>query len=179
MRRAALVISLALLAACSADNDARPLPSFSEVTGMEFSSPDIPGDQVPREFTCQGQDVSPALRWSGLPEGTVELAISVKDPDAPGRTFLHWTAFGIDPATKGVERGSTPAGAQQGRTDFGSTGWRGPCPPAGPAHRYVFTLYALSSPSGLETGASGDAFDDAMAAHGIGTASFTARYARA
>jgi Raf kinase inhibitor-like YbhB/YbcL family protein len=110
------------------------------------------GQPIPQKFTCEGEDVSPPLAWSGAPEGTVSLALVVDDPDAPGGTFTHWVAWGIDVASGGLGEGEKPPA--EGLNDFGSIGWRGPCPPPGHGrHRYVFRLHALRSEPGLPPGA--------------------------
>jgi hypothetical protein len=109
-------------------------------------------DQVYNGFGCAGKNISPELEWSGAPAQGKSFAITVYDPDAPtGSGFWHWVVFNIPPNTKKLSRGAgdpkqnkMPAGAVQSRTDFGTPGWGGPCPPAGDkAHRYIFTLYVV------------------------------------
>jgi Raf kinase inhibitor-like YbhB/YbcL family protein len=102
------------------------------------------GDTVPTEFTCQGDDTSPPLEWSGVPEDAAELRLTLTDPDAPGGTFTHWVVTGIDPATTGVEAGEVPEGGTEEENTFGETAYGGPCPPAGPAHTYIWTVEAVS-----------------------------------
>jgi Raf kinase inhibitor-like YbhB/YbcL family protein len=115
-----------------------------EIRSSAFSA----GDIVPTRFTCDGDDVSPPLSWSGVPEGTAELRLSLTDPDAPRGTFTHWLVTGMDPAASEVAEGSVPAGGAEQRNSFGENAYGGPCPPqGGGAHRYVFTLEAMS-PSG-------------------------------
>jgi len=94
---------------------------------------------MPTRFTSDGENVSPPLRWSGVPEDATELRISLTDRDAPRATFTHWLVTGVDRATSKVEEGAVPVGGTEGRNDFGDTGYGGPCPPAGAPHRYVFT----------------------------------------
>jgi Raf kinase inhibitor-like YbhB/YbcL family protein len=101
---------------------------------------------IPKQFTCDGADVSPPLEWVGVPKGTVELAIIVYDPTAKG--FIHWIIAGLKPKSEGVELGSVPVGAIQANNDFNNVGWNGPCPPSG-QHTYVFGLYAMLEPLGL------------------------------
>ncbi len=102
---------------------------------------------IPRHHALEGENVSPPLTWSGIPDGTAELLLLCEDPDAPSGTFLHWLVTGIDPATGGVDAGQTPTGGTPRTNGFGETGWGGPHPPPGDeAHRYVFRLYALSEP---------------------------------
>ncbi len=132
---------------------------------MELRSADFSANEsVPKRFTCEGEDLSPSLEWSDLPEGAVELALTCEDPDAPGRGFVHWILWGIEPTRAGLPAGTVPDGANQGVNDFGSIGYRGPCPPRGRgAHNYRFTLYALREPLDLEEGASIEEFRGAVA----------------
>ena len=120
---------------------------------MDLTSPDFEeGDAIPRERTCDGADAPPELHWSGVPSGVVELALTCEDPDAPGGTFVHWVAWGIDPSSGrlGAEDGLQIG---QGRNGFGTDGYRGPCPPPGHGpHRYEFTLYALGGAIDLAPG---------------------------
>lgn len=101
--------------------------------------------------TCKGLGTSPAISWAEVPAGTRELAITVTDDSAAG--FVHWVIAGLSPADGGIDPGLVPPGAVQAINGAGTRGWYGPCPPAGADHRYRFTLYALSAPSGLTDGA--------------------------
>ena len=108
------------------------------------------GGAIPKRYTCEGQDVSPPLAWSGVPPGTRGLALIVDDPDAPDpkapkRTYVHWVLYDIPPSAASLpEGGALPAGTRQGRNDWGRTGYGGPCPPIG-RHRYFHKLYALDT----------------------------------
>jgi Raf kinase inhibitor-like YbhB/YbcL family protein len=113
----------------------------------------IKNEQVFNGFGCSGQNVSPALSWSGAPAGTKSFALILHDPDAPTGVggFTHWIVYNIPATARGLAKGAgsaggtLPSGAAQSPTSFGAAGYGGPCPPAGDkAHRYVFTLYALS-----------------------------------
>jgi Raf kinase inhibitor-like YbhB/YbcL family protein len=86
----------------------------------------------------------------------VEVALVLEDPDAPGEVFFHWVVWGLDPAAKTLAEGALPAEAIEGANSTGQTGYMGPCPPPGPAHRYRFVMYALSKPVTLEAGATAD-----------------------
>lgn len=121
---------------------------------MQLSSPDFDHEApIPSRFTCEGEDLSPQLDWSDVPEGTEELAMICEDPDAPGGTFIHWTIRGLPPTSTGLPRGQVPAGAVEGANDFGRQGYGGPCPPKGHGtHRYYFRLFALGSPLELPAG---------------------------
>ena len=111
------------------------------------------GGSIPRRCTCDAEDVSPALRWSGAPEKTRSFALIVDDPDAPDpakpqRVYVHWVVYNIPAsATKLPEnaaKSGLPAGAAQGTNDWGKQTYGGPCPPIG-RHRYFFKLYALDT----------------------------------
>src|SRR5256885_13612959 len=99
------------------------------------------GARKPRRSACGGEDVSPPLAWSGLPEGTRSLALICDDPDAPSGTFTYWVAWGLDPGAGGVAEGV--AGPAEGLSRLGTPGYRGPCPPPGDGpHRSCFRLFA-------------------------------------
>ncbi|MGH9011079.1 MAG: YbhB/YbcL family Raf kinase inhibitor-like protein [Acidimicrobiia bacterium] len=122
---------------------------------MKLTSPEFPdGGRIPDRFTCRGEDRSPRLQWSEVPDRTAELALTCTDPDAPGGTFVHWVLWGIGPGAGGLGEGEVPEGAQEGRNGFGKRGYGGPCPPRGHGtHHYHFRLYALSEPLSLAKGA--------------------------
>jgi Raf kinase inhibitor-like YbhB/YbcL family protein len=136
------------------------------------------GGRIPREFSCDGANVSPPLAWSGVPAGTAALVLVVDDPDARG--FVHWTvldlAGGDGDLPKSVS--SSAASPQQGRNDFRKIGWGGPCPPSG-THHYRFTLTALGAPLALgDHPAGGDIQAAIDSATVLGKATLTASYAR-
>ena len=136
----------------SAD-DAAASTTTTAAEALALSSSAIPaGGDVPSRYTCRADDVSPPLLWTGVPAGTVELALVVRDVDAEG--FVHWVAAGLSPDLGGTAEGSPPAGAVEAANDFGRPGWAGPCPPAG-THVYDFRVYALAQPSGVVAGEPG------------------------
>ena len=143
-----------------------------------LSSPSFAyGAPIPRRHTCEGEDSSPELVWAGRPETAVSLAIIVDDPDAPRGTFVHWLAWGIDPAAGRL--GASAAPAHEGRNDFGKRGWRGPCPPRGHGpHRYVFTLYALDAALALPDGADRATLEAAIGPHALATTRLIGTYER-
>jgi Raf kinase inhibitor-like YbhB/YbcL family protein len=105
--------------------------------------------EIPKKYSCQGQDLSPPLSWGPVPEAAKSLALIVDDPDAPDpaapkRVWVHWVLYDIPPTEKGLDEGAKqpPAGAKDGLNDWGRPGYGGPCPPIG-RHRYFFKLYAL------------------------------------
>lgn len=128
------------------------------------------GDPIPTRYTCDGENVSPALSVAGVPPDGASLALVVDDPDAPGRTFTHWLLWGLPATTESIPEGvptgetlSDLGGASQGTNDAGVVGYSGPCPPPsdGP-HTYRFRLLALARPADIEPGADRAAFDDAV-----------------
>ncbi len=99
---------------------------------------------IPSKYTCDGDDINPPLAISDVPEGAKSLVLIVDDPDAPAGDWVHWTLWNIDPNTSEIAENTVPSGAVEGTTDFGKTGWGGPCPPSG-THHYQFKLYALDT----------------------------------
>jgi Raf kinase inhibitor-like YbhB/YbcL family protein len=182
MRRVvALVVPLVLaVAGCGGgDEEAEPTePSeATSTTSFTFTGGDVAeGEPIDPRFSCDGENVSPALAWEDPPAGTVELALVVDDPDAPGGSFVHWVVAGLPPDETSLESGSQEG--EQGANDAGGTGWTGPCPPGGETHGYVFTLYALDAESAFEAGASADDLREAIDGHVIGEARLTAPYSR-
>jgi Raf kinase inhibitor-like YbhB/YbcL family protein len=151
---------------------------------FELHSPAFsPGGEIPVMHTCDGLDVSPPLGWSDPPANTKSLALVVDDPDAPAGTWVHWALYGM-PATlralrEGVATGNTVAGiGTQGLNDFRKVGYGGPCPPRGPAHRYVFTLYALDVELRLPARRTKTDLVKAMAGHVLAQAELVGRYKR-
>jgi Raf kinase inhibitor-like YbhB/YbcL family protein len=137
------------------------------------------GGSIPREFSCDGEDVSPPLSWTGVPEGTGALVLVVDDPDARG--FIHWIVLDLPAANGELPRGVAPTAAspQQGRNGFGRVGWGGPCPPSG-THHYRLTLTAVAAPLGLDGDPSGDAVASALASSTvIAQVTLTGTYRRA
>ena len=134
---------------------------------------------LPIQYTCDGENVSPPLAWSEVPEGTAELVLLLEDPDAPGGTQVYWVLFGLNPVSGGLEEGKVPADAVGGKNDYGRTDWGGPCPPCGRARHFIFTLLALSEPSGLSEGASPrNDLPQALSGKLLGKAQLTSKYAR-
>jgi Raf kinase inhibitor-like YbhB/YbcL family protein len=135
------------------------------------------GEPIPRRHTCEGDDFSPPLQWSGPPEGTRAFALIMDDPDAPGGTFTHWVAWGIAPDAGGLAEGE--AAPAEGRNDFGKRGYRGPCPPRGHGpHRYVFRLYALDGDLDARAGARRDEVEQAARARELAGAELIGVYER-
>ncbi len=168
--------------------------SVATAAGFTLSSPTIKPnsmlseDQVFNGFGCSGKNISPALKWSGAPKETKSFAITVYDPDAPtGSGWWHWVVYNIPADVSELPEGAgnavgtmMPTGAVQGRTDFGSPGFGGACPPVGDRpHRYIFTIYALKTEKiDAAADASPAMIGFMINANKIGRASFTAKYGR-
>jgi Raf kinase inhibitor-like YbhB/YbcL family protein len=178
VRTAIALLVVAVAASCGDDGDDVPVPE-APMTITLRSPAFADGDSIPRRFTCDGDDVSPPLEWSGVPSSTVELALLVEDPDAPGGTFVHWVLWGLDGGLSGLGEGDVPVQARAGRNDFGRAGWGGPCPPRGSdPHRYVFTLLALSDPLAVEAEVSADDVKRAADGKVLAEGRLTGRYGR-
>lgn len=151
---------------------------------MDVSASAFPRDgAIPRIFTADGADVSPALSWTGVPPGTQELAVILDDPDAPAGLWTHWTLYGLPAATPALEENlpkvpTLPSGALQGRNTWGRLGYNGPAPPPGRPHRYFFRVFALSAPLGLPAGATREALNRALKGKVLEEGSLMARYGR-
>jgi len=135
------------------------------------------GGTIPKKYTCDDANFSPALAWSGVPEGTRSLALIADDPDAPVGTWVHWVLYDLP-----ADLTSLPEGAQglgtQGTNDFRRAGYGGPCPPKGPAHRYYFKLYALDTQLNLKPGASKADVEKAMKGHILAQGQLMGKYGR-
>jgi Raf kinase inhibitor-like YbhB/YbcL family protein len=135
------------------------------------------GGPIPRRHRCDGEDLSPPLSWSGAPEGTRSLALLVDDPDAPAGTFTHWLGRALDPDAAMLDEGE--AAPVEGRNDFGTKGYRGPCPPPGHGrHHYSFRLYALDSDPSLGPGAGKRELERALEGRILAAAELIGTYER-
>jgi Raf kinase inhibitor-like YbhB/YbcL family protein len=153
------------------------LPSL-EVTSSALRA----GEPMPVRFTADGDDESPPLSWGTPPPETRSFAVLVEDPDAPKGVFHHWCAWNI-PADQrelhpGVQIAEDAADLRQGRNDFDGTGYRGPKPPAGSTHRYVFRVLALDMIPDLPTGSTRTALDRVVDGHVLAEGSLVVPYRR-
>jgi Raf kinase inhibitor-like YbhB/YbcL family protein len=167
----------ALLLGCGGgDTPESELPRARESLGV--TSPAFgAGQTIPKRFTCDGDDVSPPLAFRGVPPRARELALVVEDPDAD--RFVHWSLLRISPGTERIPEGRVPSGSIETENSFGDRAWGGPCPPEDDEpHRYVFALYALSRPLGLDEDASPDDVRRAIGDAAIGRGRLTAEYGR-
>ena len=143
-----------------------------------FESKDI----IPPQFTCDGQNISPPLSWSPPPANTKSLALICEDPDAPGKTWVHWVVYNLPSSTLCLPeavpaRSKIPGGGFQGINDFKKLSYGGPCPPEG-THRYFFKLYALDQMLDLQPGASKAELEVAMKDHIIEREELMGYYSR-
>jgi hypothetical protein len=139
------------------------------------------GEMIPKKYTCDGPDVSPALIWNAGPSGTRSIALVCDDPDAPRGTWVHWVIFNLPADLKGLQENIPKQdvlknGAKQGRNDFGDIGYGGPCPPA--LHRYFFKVYVLDAMLNLQAGATKAQLLKAMEGHILGHGQLIGKYKR-
>lgn len=142
-----------------------------------------PGAAIPARYTCEGEDRSPPLAWSGVPPGTRSLALIVDDPDAPDpqaprMTWVHWVLYDIAPSLSGLPEDAArnlPGGVREGMNDWKRTGYGGPCPPVG-RHRYFHKLYALDVVLGDLGRPTKAKLEQAMAGHVLGRAELIGTY---
>ena len=139
------------------------------------------GGRIPERYTCKAENISPDLAWTGVPKGTVTLALIMEDPDAAANPWVHWVLYNIDPKTGGLPEGAGMgnSGAVSGTTSFKAPGYGGPCPPVGRGdHHYYFTLYALSADPNLKPGATRDEVLSAIKAITIEKATLMGLFSR-
>ena len=139
-----------------------------------------PGAPIPARFDHERGDLSPALSWDGVPDGTAGLVLLVDDPDAPVKgSFVHWVLYNIDPARRGLAEGEEPTEATAGANGFGRLGYLGPAPPAGDGpHRYIFRLLAVDEPVSLPGRPSYQDVATAVTGHVLGEAQLVGTYER-
>lgn len=151
---------------------------------FSISSPDFAsGADIPKKFTCSGNDLSPHLQWTAPPANTQSFALLVDDPDAPAGTWNHWFVWNVPATMRSLPQGlgkdaHLPAGPEQGMNDFHKIGYNGPCPPPGKAHRYYFKIFALDTKLTLKAGAVKRDLEAAMNGHVVAQAEWMGRFAR-
>jgi len=151
---------------------------------FQLKSPDFAaGADIPKQFTCSGADISPALEWNDPPANAKSFALIADDPDAPVGTWVHWVLYDLSPNLRSLPQNlpkteQSPDGWRQGMNDFRKIGYGGPCPPPGKAHRYFFKLYALDAKLNLKPGATKKDVEAAMKDHILAKAEYMGRFAR-
>ena len=182
-----LIGCVIICGSCSkGESPGQPLPVETEKAAMNIqitSSAFTEGSPIPMEYTCDGSDVSPDLKWSSVPANTKSLALICDDPDAPSGTFVHWVIYAIPSGETELQKGvakipNLPNGARQGKNGFGRVGYGGPCPPKGAPHRYFFRIYALDTTIDEAAGASRAQIDSAMKGHIVAEGHLMGTYKR-
>jgi Raf kinase inhibitor-like YbhB/YbcL family protein len=167
---------------CALSCSTRPpqtVPLTLQLTSPDFSA----GADIPKQFTCEGNDSSPALQWKEPPPGAQSFALIVDDPDAPVGMWVHWVLFDLPPTLRSLPQNfpkteQAPDGTRQGTNDFKKIGYNGPCPPPGNPHRYFFKLYALNTKLNLKSGATKKDLERAMQGHALARGEYIGRYSR-
>jgi len=188
LKQITLPLSMLLLMACARVPPAptqSPTPAAQKENKMEIkltSAAFKEGQPIPRQYTCDGVNVSPPLEWTGVPKTAKTVAIVADDPDAPAGTWVHWVVYDLPAENIGVVENlpateSLKAGGFQGKNDFGKIGYGGPCPPSG-THRYFFKVYALDAEVSLNAGATKADLEKAMQGHIVGQGELMGTYQR-
>jgi Raf kinase inhibitor-like YbhB/YbcL family protein len=154
-------------------------PAALEVTSRDFRH----GEPIPPHHTCDAENRSPHLAWSGVPVETRSFVLICDDPDAPRGTWVHWLLYNLPADTCELEPGvaghpELPSRARQGISDFGDVGYGGPCPPPGKPHRYFFRLHALDASLNLPPGVNRAELEEAMAGHVLAVGTLMGTYER-
>jgi len=176
----AMLLAGLVTAGCSQE----PKSATGHVAKIQLTSAAFAdGQPIPVNYTGDALDISPPLAWSNAPAGTRSFALIADDPDAPSGAWTHWVIYDLPPATTALaeDQFKTPQlrnGAKQGLNDFKKTGYNGPAPPPGKAHRYFFKLYALDAMTGLAPGATRADLLKAMNGHVLGEGRLTGTYRR-
>ena len=170
-----LLIVILKTATSTKENAAMTIP----LTSSAFAE----GELIPAKHTCDGEDASPPLNWTGVPGAAKSLALICDDPDAPMGTWVHWVIYGLPPtvaelAEKVPTTETLANGARQGINDFKRVGYGGPCPPSGRPHRYFFKLYALDAEIPLKPRATKKELLRAMDGHVLAEGQLMGKYQR-
>jgi Raf kinase inhibitor-like YbhB/YbcL family protein len=177
--RSFLLLTCFLIAAACSTQPAQKetAPATLDLTSADFAA----GASIPKVFTCDGGDASPALAWKAPPAGTQSFVLIADDPDAPVGTWVHWVIFNMPAAMRSLPQnfakdGQSADGTRQGKNDFDKIGYGGPCPPPGKVHRYFFKLYALDTKLNLDPGATKKDVELAMQGHILARGETMGRY---
>jgi Raf kinase inhibitor-like YbhB/YbcL family protein len=177
---AAVVLGCFVTGGCSQE----PKSATGHVMNIQLTSAAFAdGQPIPAKYTADALDISPPLAWSNVPAGAKSFALIADDPDAPAGTWVHWVIYDLPPATTTLAEDTLKVaqfrnGAKQGLNDFKKTGYGGPAPPPGKAHRYYFKLYALNAMTGLPPNATKAQLLKAMDGHVLGEGQLMGTYQR-
>ena len=175
---------LFVIASLSVHCQASPNPAGAPAASMKITSSAFqPDGVIPKKYSCDGQEVSPPLAWTGAPAGTKSFALIMDDPDARPDTWVHWVLYDLpaserDLAENVPKEKELASGARNGVNGEPRIGYEGPCPPPGPAHNYHFKFYALDAKLGLAAGATKAEVEKAMKGHVLGEAQLIGRFGR-
>jgi len=182
--RSALVLALVLawIGGCQKGEDDSSAGGGGGKSIRVTSTAFADNQPIPLKYSKYGDNLSPPLAWSGVPDAAKELALIVEDPDAPDGSFAHWVLYKIPPTVRELPEGLKkfdllPGNWCQGKNDFGQIGYDGPQPPGG-THHYYFRIYAVDQPLGLQPGASKDQVMAAMKDHIVGRGEIMGTYTR-
>jgi Raf kinase inhibitor-like YbhB/YbcL family protein len=179
-----LVLVAGLLAGASSSPETSEVVTGASSGDFTVSSKDFGEDaKIPVEHTCDGADRSPSLAWTGAPNESKAFAIVMEDPDASKGTFTHWVVWNVPAGARALDSGvpvkaKLGDGTIQGKNDFARVGYAGPCPPKGPAHRYVFRVFALEAPLEIDEDAPPDDVIAAAKKKSVADAKLTGTYQR-
>jgi len=181
MRRLAvfLVIAVAIVVIARVAVDGGKARKMEiKVTSTAFEE----GGLIPKQYTCDGADISPPLAWESIPEATKSIALIADDPDAPGKIWVHWVIYDLPADTRALPEHvptlrTLPDGSRQGTNDFGKIGYGGPCPPSG-THRYYFKVYALDTTLGIDPGVKKADLLKTIESHILAKGQLMGKYAR-
>jgi Raf kinase inhibitor-like YbhB/YbcL family protein len=182
MRSIMMIVFVCMLVlACAAPSKNNTAAAPDSSSGMALASASFTaGDSIPRRYTLYGENLTPDLTWNKVPEGTKSLALTCRDPDAPGGSFVHWVVFNMPENVRALPEGlphdsTLPLGGTQGTNSFRRVGYDGPKPPNG-THRYYFDLYALDGMLELNQTATAAQLQQAMKGHVLAHASLMGKY---
>jgi len=176
-----LAMIMLIMSSCGGSKE-KTTPAFTPASTLSLSSTAFQeAGSMPANYTCSGQNVSPPLAWSTLPQGTQTFVLIMVDLDAG--EFTHWVLFNLPSDSSALQeaispQGQLPGGALEGKNSFGKTGYGGPCPPSGRPHRYQFTLYAVNQSLDLTAGASRNQVLEAMQGHILAQGQLMGTYQR-
>ena len=176
MKKQLLIVGITLvllfigLSGCTSDDEGTRIFGNMKLTSSAFTQ----GNPIPLEYTCDGDDVSPLLTFSDVPDNATSLVLIMDDPDAPSGTWVHWIVWNIPSSSTGLSTGEVIT-FPQGTNDNGELDYGGPCPPSG-THHYYFKLYALDTMLNLNEGATKNQVVNAMSGHIIEEAELMGTY---
>jgi hypothetical protein len=170
-----LVFLILLLGVSGCQPGEEDLEEETQMSMQLTSTAFADGGNIPRKYSCDGENLSPPLAWSGIPQGAQSLVLIADDPDAPAGTFVHWVLYDLPAELSELPEGVHGMGSE-GVNGFRKSGYGGPCPPRGSIHRYYFKLYALDNQLGLKAGATKAEVEKAMQGHILAQGQLMGRY---